>query len=318
MSDTIAIQTRGLAKSYGDIVAVDHVDLEVATGRVAGLLGPNGAGKTTLMCMLFGLVRPDSGTMRIFGRSVQEDGIAARAGVGGFIETPTFYPYLSGRRNLELLARLDLDPAARRRVPQGLETAGLTDRAKDKVGTYSFGMRQRLGIAASLLRDPRLLVVDEPSTGLDPAGIREMRALIKRLAASGITILISSHNMLEVEELCDRVAIMRTGTIVFQGSMQELRERAPDPAYLLRTSDDETAAATLADAPGVTGAERTSKGIRFHAPEAAVEELSRAITASGLGIRSLAQQEAPLETLFFQLTEHEGGQVETHHLEAAA
>src|SRR3954463_10673586 len=118
MSDTIAIQTRGLAKSYGDIVAVDHVDLEVATGRVAGLLGPNGAGKTTLMCMLFGLVRPDGGTMRIFGRSVQEDGIAARAGVGGFIETPTFYPYLSGRRNLELLARLDLDPAARRRVPR--------------------------------------------------------------------------------------------------------------------------------------------------------------------------------------------------------
>src|SRR3954447_8093706 len=144
MSDTIAIHTRGLAKSYGDIVAVDHVDLEVATGRVAGLPGPNGAGKTTLMCMLCGLVRPDSGTMRIFGRSVQEDGIAARAGVGGFIETPTFYPYLSGRRNLELLARLDLDPAARRRVPEVLETAGLTDRAKDKVGTYSFGMRQRL------------------------------------------------------------------------------------------------------------------------------------------------------------------------------
>src|SRR3954447_586978 len=316
MSDTIAIQTRGLAKSYGDIVAVDHVDLEVATGRVAGLLGPNGAGKTTLMCMLFGLVRPDSGTMRIFGRSVQEDGIAARAGVGGFIETPTFYPYLSGRRNLELLARLDLDPAARRRVPEVLETAGLAERGRDKVGTYSFGMRQRLRIAASLLRKPTLLVVDEPSPGLDPAGIREMRALIKRLAASGITVLVSSHNMLEVEELCDHVTIMRAGSVVFDGSMQQLRRQAPDPAYLMRTSDDAAALAAFGDHRD--GAQQTPQGIRFHAGESIVEELARRVVAAGVGIRSLAAQEAPLETLCFQLTDHDGHQVETHHLRTAA
>jgi ABC-2 type transport system ATP-binding protein len=297
---------------------VDHADLDVPQGEVVGLLGPNGAGKTTLMCMLFGLVRPDEGRIEIFGRSVADDGVAALRTVGGFIETPTFYPYLSARRNLELLARLDIDKSARGRIAEVLETAGLTDRAGDKVREFSFGMRQRLGIASSLLRNPQLLVVDEPSTGLDPAGIREMRALIARLGESGITMLISSHNMLEVEELCDRVAIMRTGSIVFQGSMEELRDRAPDPAYLLRTSADEDAFAAIAGLRGVSGAERTSRGIRFHASETAVEELSRAVTAGGTGIRSLAALEAPLETLFFQLTEHEGHQVETHHLEAAA
>jgi ABC-2 type transport system ATP-binding protein len=312
------IATRSLMKRYGDVVAVDRVDLDVPAGEVTGLLGPNGAGKTTLMCLIFGLVRPTAGSVAIFGRPVADDAVAALRPVGGFIETPAFYPYLSARRNLQLLGQLDRDREARLRVPHALETAGLADRADDKVREYSFGMRQRLGIAAALLRGPQLLVVDEPSTGLDPAGIREMRALIRRLAESGITMLVSSHNMLEVEELCGRVTIMRTGSVVFDGSMRELRRRAPDPAYLLRTADDALVVAMAGEVRGITRIERTRGGVRFHAPEPAVEELTRRLGARGVGIRSLAAQEAPLETLFFLLTGGGDGRVETRRLQAAA
>ena len=210
MSDAPPVETRGLVKRYGEIVAVDHVDLEVDRGDVFGYLGPNGAGKTTSLRIMLGLIRPTEGSARLFGRDPLIDGAKALTGVAGFVEAPRFYPYLSGRRNLRLLADYD-EPVSSARIDEVLELVELRDRAKDRVGGYSHGMRQRLGIAASLLRQPQLLLLDEPTTGLDPAGMRDMRDLVRRLAGEGITILLSSHLLQEVEELCNRVAIIRRG-----------------------------------------------------------------------------------------------------------
>jgi len=201
------VEIRGLVKRYGELVAVDHVDLTVDAGDVYGYLGPNGAGKTTSLRMMLGLIRPDEGSIRIFGHDPQRS-IRALDGVAGFVEAPAFYPYLSGRRNLELLAAFD-GGGASTRIGAALDTVEMADRAGDRVGGYSHGMRQRLGIAASLLREPQLLLLDEPATGLDPAGMRDMRELIKRLASNGITILLSSHILAEVEELCNRGSACR-------------------------------------------------------------------------------------------------------------
>ena len=174
--------------------------------------------------MMLGLIRPTAGTVRLFGRDPLET-VHALDGVAGFVEAPTFYPYLNGRRNLELLAAFD-GGDARERIDEALETVELADRAKDRVGGYSHGMRQRLGIAAALLRDPKLLLLDEPATGLDPAGMRDMRLLIRRLADQGMTVLLSSHLLAEVEELCNRVAIVRSGRIVYEGAIAELKRGA--------------------------------------------------------------------------------------------
>ena len=234
------IEARGLVKRYGEITAVDHVDLTVGPGDVYGYLGPNGAGKTTSLRMLLGLIRPDEGSARLFGRDPLAEGARALDGVAGFVEAPRFYPYLTGRRNLELVAALDGGGAAGR-IDEALDTVDLADRAKDKVGGYSHGMRQRLGIAGALLRAPRLLLLDEPTTGLDPAGMRDMRALIRRLADQGITVLLSSHLMAEVEELCDRVAIVGSGRVLYEGALDELIASAAG-RYELRTTDDAHAA----------------------------------------------------------------------------
>src|SRR3954449_7551772 len=205
--DAPALEARQLTKRYGDITAVGGVDVVVPTGAVFGLLGPNGAGKTTLMRMAFGLVKPDAGEVLTFGRSFAREGVRALEGVGGFVETPRFYPYLSGRENLRLLERLDRR-GSDGEVEEALATVDLVSRGKHRVGTYSYGMVQRLGVASALLRKPRLLVVDEPTNGLDPAGVRDKRTRIPPPAQRGLTVLLSSHNMLEVADLCDRVAIM--------------------------------------------------------------------------------------------------------------
>src|SRR5262245_52543957 len=240
MSEVFAVEAVGVTKRYGELIAVDGISLEVAQGEVYGVLGPNGAGKTTFLRMLFGLVRPDAGVLRLFGRTWGEAGPRMLDGVSGFVESPKFYPYLSGRKNLAGLGRLD-GGTTPERIEEVLEIVDLAARADDKVGGYSFGMRQRLGVAVSLLRDPRLLVLDEPANGLDPAGMRDMRALIKRLAASGLTVLLSSHDMSEVEEICDNVTIMRTGSVVYHGSIGRLRERAPAQGHHIWTGDDAAA-----------------------------------------------------------------------------
>src|SRR6059058_959918 len=200
------VEVRGLVKRYKELTAVADVDLTVNVGDVYGYLGPNGAGKTTSLRMMLGLIRPTAGRVRLFGRDPMV-GVEALKGVAGFVEAPTFYPYMTGRRNLELLAAFD-GGDARRRIDTALDVVELAGRAGDRVGGYSHGMRQRLGIAAALLREPKLLLLDEPATGLDPGGMREMRVLVRRLADEGMTVLLSSHLMTEVEELCNRVAIV--------------------------------------------------------------------------------------------------------------
>jgi ABC-2 type transport system ATP-binding protein len=297
------IEARGLVKRYGDIVAVDHVDLTVSEGDVYGYLGPNGAGKTTSLRMLLGLIRPDEGTARLFGRDPLVEGARALDGVAGFVEAPRFYPYLSGRRNLELVAALDGDGAAGR-IDEALDTVDLADRAKDRVGGYSHGMRQRLGIAGALLRAPRLLLLDEPTTGLDPAGMRDMRVLVRRLADQGMTVLLSSHLMGEVEDLCDRVAIVRTGNVVYEGSLHELIATTAG-RYELRTTDDARALEIARAEPGVEAVERDGHGVGFRAPDEVTARLSIALGESGVGIFALTPRTATLEELFFRMTEGE-------------
>jgi ABC-2 type transport system ATP-binding protein len=299
-----AVHAIDVSKSFGDLVAVNGISVEVHQGEVYGILGPNGAGKTTFMRMLFGLIRPDSGEIRLFGRAWANDGRRTLDRVAGFAETPRFYPYLTARQNLRGLARLDGGDAPRR-VDAALDLVDLTGRADDRVREYSYGMVQRLGVAASLLRDPQLLVIDEPANGLDPAGIRDMRALIKRLGESGLTVLLSSHDMAEVEEICDNVTIMRRGDVVFHGSIAELREQAPEQGHRISTDDDPRARDLAGGFPRLAIDPVGADGLAVVGPQGEVDRFIRAIVEDGVALRSLEYAETPLETLFFMLTETE-------------
>jgi ABC-2 type transport system ATP-binding protein len=298
------VRTRGLVKRYRDLLAVDHIDLNVRHGDVYGFLGPNGAGKTTTLRMILGLITPSEGTAELFGRDPMRCGARALQGVAGFVEAPRFYPYLSGRKNLELLAALDGDGAAAR-IDEVLDVVELAPRAKHKVGGYSHGMRQRLGIAAALLRRPRLLILDEPATGLDPAGMRDMRTLIRGLAAEGITVLLSSHQLPEVQELCDRVAIVDSGRVVYEGALADLR-RQGGAGYRLRTSDDTRALEIARAQHGIDHAALGEHGLVFEAQEHDVGELSLALGEAEVAILALTPELATLEDLFFRLTEGHG------------
>jgi ABC-2 type transport system ATP-binding protein len=302
VSDAAPVEARGLVKRYGELTAVAGVDLTVQRGDVFGYLGPNGAGKTTSLRMLLGLIRPTEGTARLFGRDPIVEGARALDGVAGFVEGPRFYPYMSGRKNLRLLADLD-GGASAARIDEALDVVELRDRAKDRVGGYSHGMRQRLGIAASLLRDPKLLLLDEPTTGLDPAGMRDMRELVKRLAGEGITILLSSHILAEVEELCNRVAIIRRGTIIYEGLLQELLSSAGG-SYRLSTTDV-ARARTLLLARGFDGVQVVGGELRFQADVAAIEGATVALGEAGIGISALVPHTATLEELFLGMTDEQ-------------
>jgi ABC-2 type transport system ATP-binding protein len=299
-----AVEASGVVKRFGSATAVDNVDLRVRVGSVHGLLGPNGAGKTTLLRMLFGLVRPTSGELRLFGRTHRSSwsagGNHALDGVAGFVESPRFYGYLSGYRSLEMLAAYDGNASATS-IEAAIASVGLTERAHEKTARYSLGMRQRLGIAAALLRSPRLLVLDEPANGLDPAGARDMRALIRSLADAGLTVLMSSHVMSDVEALCDEVTILRTGAVAFSGSVEDLRVRAPVPTYRMDTSDnaraEAMAPAALRILPHPDGG--LDVGAQRHDLDAYVISLGRA----GIAVRSLSLETTPLEALFFGLTD---------------
>jgi ABC-2 type transport system ATP-binding protein len=251
--------------------------------------------------MALGLITPTEGTVELFGRDPLREGARALEGVAGFVEAPRFYPYLSGRKNLELLAALDGAGAAAR-IDEVLEIVELSPRAGHRVGGYSHGMRQRLGIAAALLRSPRLLILDEPATGLDPAGMRDMRQLIRRLADEGITVLLSSHQLPEVQELCDRVAIVDSGRVVYEGALADLR-RQGGAGYRLRTTDDARALDVARAQAKLEHVASGEHGVHFQAEERDVGELSLALARSGIGILALTPELATLEDLFFRLTE---------------
>ena len=300
-SNVPAVHASGLVKRFETTRALDGVDLVVEAGEIRGLLGPNGAGKTTFLRVLLGLVRPDAGSVELFGRALQGARPEALDHVGGFVEDASFYPYLSGRVNLELLAELD-GGATAARIDEVLETVGLAARGADRVNGYSSGMKQRLGIAACLLRGPRLLLLDEPTSGLDPAGVREMAALVRDLSAQGTAIVLSSHQIGEVEGICDSFTVLRRGKVVWDGTAARLLAAAPAPSYKLATSDDRRALELADGWPEVRAIRAPSGGLEITVAGASLDPFVLALGDARVAVRRLDMVVSPLESMFFALT----------------
>jgi ABC-2 type transport system ATP-binding protein len=297
----LAVSTAGLTKRFGDRVVVDDVALAIPPKSVCGFVGPNGAGKTTTIRMLLGLVRPTSGSGTILGGSLTEPATYLDK-VGALIESPAFYPQLSGRDNLKALARLGRIPLTA--VDPVLERSGLLARAGDRYRSYSLGMKQRLGIAAALLPGPELLVLDEPTNGLDPAGIVEMRGLIKSFAGDGITVLVSSHLISEIEQICDYVVMIRAGRLVHQGGVAELRA-TQQPEFLIapeHDTDRDVLAGLLRQAGYAVTPGDTEGLLTVGAPDIGAAGLNRLAARNGIALRHLAERTRSLERAFFALT----------------
>ena len=302
MSDPgLVVDGRVVTKWFGETRALDRVDIAVGPGVVHGLLGPNGAGKTTLLSALFGLVLPDEGTLRLFGRTRADAGAEWLDGVGGFVETPRFYPYLSARRNLAVLAGLDGGDGSD--IEGLLDLVGLAGSGHQKVRGYSLGMRQRLGLAAALLRRPRLLILDEPTNGMDPAGIRDLRAALRRLAQAGVAVILSSHDMAQVEEVCDSVTVLRRGQVVFTGGLDRMRTDAPDPSWRLHTNDDRGALAVARRMDELKVSTHAEGGLVVGAAQDRLDGYVVGLGRAGIAVRALAIDVTSLEGLFFSLTE---------------
>ena len=303
MQERFALEARGVSKRYGHHEALSNVDIISQPGRVHGLLGPNGAGKTTLMRVLLGLVRCDAGTVRLLGAEMNPTG-PLPDGVAGFVDSAAFYPYLSGRANLALLARLDAarETDTRDRIDGLLGQVGLAAHGNAAVAGYSAGMRQRLGVAAALLRAPRLLFLDEPTNSLDPAGARDMRALVRRLAGEGAAVVLSSHDMAEVEELCDTLTVIDRGSVVFAGTVADLRSLSADAVHLLRTSDDDAAVSLASNRAAITVARTTDGALQVSAGQNALDAYIIALGRAGVAVRLLDRRERSLESLFLDLT----------------
>jgi ABC-2 type transport system ATP-binding protein len=300
-SAQLAVSTKGLTKRFGDRTVVDRVDLAIPAGSVCGFVGPNGAGKTTTIRMLLGLIRPTAGGGSILGGSLTEPATYLRK-VGALIEAPAFYPQLSGRDNLKALARLG--QLNLRTVEPALSRAGLTARAGDKYRSYSLGMKQRLGIAAAMLPDPELLILDEPTNGLDPAGIVEMRGLIRSFADDGMTVLVSSHLISEIEQICDYVVMIRAGRLVHQGSVADLRatQQRDVIAAPEHDADLEQLAKVLSAAGCTTTLQPAENTVRVETAGLSAADLNRLAARNGITLRQLAEQTRSLERAFFALT----------------
>ena len=289
------VETSGLGKRYGSITAVQDLNLSVRRGEVYGFLGPNGAGKTTTLRMLLGLIQPSSGRATVLGeapgspRSLQE--------VGALVESPAFYPYLSGRDNLRVMARYCGAP--RPRVAEVLEQVELTGRAKDKFKKYSLGMKQRLGVAAALLKDPELLILDEPTNGLDPKGMADMRALIRRLGRGERTVLLSSHLLGEVEQVCNRVGVIHKGKLVIEGTVDELRGGG---GILVRVEPLEEARRISLRLAGVEGAKVEDGMLVLDADPERAAEINAKLVSAGLRVSELRPTARSLEDAFLELT----------------
>jgi ABC-2 type transport system ATP-binding protein len=309
----LALATRGLRKSYGSRLALDGLELSVPSGVVYGFLGPNGAGKTTTMRLLTGLLHPDAGSIELLGSSFRRGDRKRLFDVGALIEAPSFYPYLSGRANLRALAASGAN-VPRGRIEELLELVGLRERARDKVSGYSLGMRQRLGIAGALLSDPKLLLLDEPANGLDPAGIVAMRETLRHLASSGKTVFVSSHLLAEVQVLADVVGIIAAGKLVREGTLETLlteqgvvRVRVPRP-------DADHAREVLAPLARVEAGEATAVSaavseadawLAVHLEPARAAEVNRTLAAVGIYASGL-ESGTDLELLFLELTRGDG------------
>jgi ABC-2 type transport system ATP-binding protein len=307
MDTHLAVRARAITKCFGDVVALDAVDLDVARGQIHGLVGPNGAGKTTLLGLLLGLALADSGELDILGTRVGR-ALAAPDGVTGFVDGPGLYPSLTARQNLAALAALrGRDPAAAG-IDAALAEVGLTDVADDRTRGFSLGMRQRLGLAAALLTGPRLLVLDEPSNGLDPAGKRHVHGVLTRLAAEGTGVVLSSHRMDDLEELCSEVTILATGRAVFSGPLGKLAAENRELDYRLLTSDPQAALRVAADTAGIRVVEeavpwRGADALVVRALVPALDALVSGLVGGGVAVRELAPVVSPLEAALLALTE---------------
>jgi ABC-2 type transport system ATP-binding protein len=318
MDVPLAVRAREITKCFGDVVALDGVDLDVAPGRVHGLVGPNGAGKTTLLGMMLGLAVADSGSLEILGSAVGR-ALAGPDGVAGFVDGPGLYPSLTARRNLAVLASLRGHGRGRRGAPvadidEVLHEVGLTDLADDRVRGFSLGMRQRLGLAAALLTKPRLLVLDEPTNGLDPAGKNHVNRVLTRLATEGTAVVLSSHRMDDVEALCSEVTILNNGRVVFSGPADKLSAESGELEYRLVTTEAalarELALATsglhVVDGP-VTGQRASGDAIVVRTAVAPLDDLVVRLVQAGIAVRELALVISPLEAAFLALTETQEG-----------
>jgi ABC-2 type transport system ATP-binding protein len=309
MAATLAVRARGITKSFGEVIALDGVDLDVARGTIHGLVGPNGAGKTTLLGLLLGLSTADGGTLDILATRVGR-ALAAPDGVAGFVDGPGLYPTLTARQNLAALAALRGTRTGGGALDDALAQVGLTDVADDRVRGFSLGMRQRLGLAAALITRPRLLVLDEPSNGLDPAGKNHVHGVLTRLAARGTAVVLSSHRMDDLEALCSEATILSTGRVVFSGPLSKLAAENRELDYRLLTSDPKAARELAAGTAGVrvtaASAEwRGAEAVVVRARVPAMDELVSRVVAAGVAVRELAPVVSPLEAAFLALTEQD-------------
>jgi ABC-2 type transport system ATP-binding protein len=308
VSDQDVIQIEGLRKVYARLrgpstVALAGLDLSVPQGGVFGFLGPNGSGKTTTIRCLLGLIRPTAGRCGLLGASSSGSELARVIGrVGSIVETPAMFPGFSGRRNLQLLARIERIPPAR--VEAVLDRVGLRGRAGDRVGAYSLGMRQRLGIAAALLKDPAVLILDEPANGLDPAGLKEVRELLRGLGDEGRTVFLSSHLLGEVQQICDRVAILSRGRCISSGPVHEVLARGRAAPLLVRVDDPVAGLAALA-AEGIEASHEDGV-LHVRVPAADGARVTKALADHGLYLTELRRDEVTLESVFLELTEGTG------------
>jgi ABC-2 type transport system ATP-binding protein len=309
MEQLLAIRARGLTKSFGDVVALDGIDLDVTQGQIHGLVGPNGAGKTTLLGLLLGLAVADSGRLEVLGTTVGR-ALNAPDGVAGFVDGPALYPSLTPRQNLAALAALRVHDARTAGIDDVLAEVGLTGVADDRTRGFSLGMRQRLGLAAALLTKPRLLVLDEPSNGLDPAGKKHVHGVLNRLAADGTAVVLSSHNMDDLEALCSEVTIVATGRVVFSGPLSKLAADNRELDYRLLTSDSQAARRVADDTPGArvvddAGVRQGAELLVVRALVPALDDLVVRLVAEGVALRELTPVVSPLEAAFLALTEQQ-------------
>lgn len=311
LAGALAIETTGLTKRLGGRTVVDGLSLSVPKGSIFGFLGPNGSGKTTTLRMLLGLIFPDAGRIRILGEDIREASGDVLGSVGALVEGPAFYPFLTGRENL---VRFDaVGPGGDRsdrseRIESALLRVGLAGAAGRRFRTYSLGMRQRLALAGALVRKPLLLMLDEPTNGLDPQGTREVRALVRSLAVDGTTVFLSSHLLSEIEHVCTHAAVLREGRLVAQGSLAELGA-ATLPVLRIDTPDPEIAARTLHQLGGIgvvrsdpDGVPGTDSVVRAELLGAAPEDVARALVAAGVRLRAMVTERPSLEDLFVSLT----------------
>jgi ABC-2 type transport system ATP-binding protein len=304
--ETPAVRARGISKSYGEVVALDGVDLDVTEGQVHGLIGPNGAGKTTLLGLLLGLAEADSGDLEILGSPVRRK-LAVPDGVAGFVDGPGLYPALTAWQNLATMARLRGESSDG--VSDALAQVGLSDVAGDRVRGFSLGMRQRLGLAAALLTRPRLLLLDEPANGLDPTGTRHVHRVLTRLAADGTAVVLSSHRMDDLAALCSEVTILATGRVVFSGPISQLVGDLDELDYRLRTSDPAAARRLVSKTPGLRALDdddlfrrHDADMLLVRAAVPAMDDLVARLAGAGVSVRELAPVVAPLEAAFLALT----------------